>query len=267
MLKSGLASVSFRGLPPAEIVSLAADAGLAGIEWGGDVHVPPGDLRRAERAAALTAARGLTVASYGSYYKLGAYGDRYEAAFRAVLETAKCLGAPTVRLWAGTKGSRETDEAARAAMVREAKTLAGAAQAAGITLAFERHPDTLTDCRASAVRLLDEIGSPAVKTYWQPDAAFGFEENDRTLVSLLPRLSNLHVFHWPAPGVRAPLAAGEARWLRWLARAAAEGGERWCLLEFMPDDDPASLPREAATLLRWLRELNTKGEAYADRYH
>ena len=49
-------------------------------------------------------------------------------------------------------------------------------------------------------------------------------------------------------GEYKPLAAGEARWLRWLARAAAEGGERWCLLEFMPDDRLETLAAESAAL-------------------
>src|SRR5690625_7433277 len=52
MLRPGICSVTYRDLPPAEIVRLAAEAGLARIEWGGRVHVapgvprPPGDPRR-----------------------------------------------------------------------------------------------------------------------------------------------------------------------------------------------------------------------------
>ncbi len=50
-IRAGLCSVTFRALPPERIVALAAAAGLDVIEWGGDVHVPPGrsDTRRRSR--------------------------------------------------------------------------------------------------------------------------------------------------------------------------------------------------------------------------
>jgi hypothetical protein len=43
----GLVSVTFRKLAPAAIVELAVKAQLRSIEWGGDVHVPHGDVRAA----------------------------------------------------------------------------------------------------------------------------------------------------------------------------------------------------------------------------
>ncbi len=43
MISPGLVSVTYRALPPAEIIALTAAAGLKGIEWAGDVHVPPND--------------------------------------------------------------------------------------------------------------------------------------------------------------------------------------------------------------------------------
>ena len=46
-LQPGLCSVTFRRCSAAEIVELATRAGLRCIEWGGDVHVPHGDLRTA----------------------------------------------------------------------------------------------------------------------------------------------------------------------------------------------------------------------------
>ena len=49
MRPTGLLSVTFRHLPFERIIELAAEAGLDGIEWGGDVHVPPGDLKQAEK--------------------------------------------------------------------------------------------------------------------------------------------------------------------------------------------------------------------------
>ena len=48
-----LTSVTFRRMKPEEILRVAARAGIEGIEWGGDVHVPAGDLAAARRVRAL----------------------------------------------------------------------------------------------------------------------------------------------------------------------------------------------------------------------
>jgi 3-dehydroshikimate dehydratase len=51
MLIPGLVSVTFRKLSPQEIIALTAEAQLQVIEWGGDIHVPHGDIQQAENVA------------------------------------------------------------------------------------------------------------------------------------------------------------------------------------------------------------------------
>lgn len=75
MLTIGLVSITYRKLTPAEIIPLVRDAGLSCIEWGSDVHVPQTDLENARRVGEMTREAGLTVSSYGSYYRLGAGQD------------------------------------------------------------------------------------------------------------------------------------------------------------------------------------------------
>ena len=251
MLRPGLVSVSFRGLPCGEIVRLAVEAGLQGIEWGGDVHVPPGAPARAKEVAALTREAGLAVVAYGSYYKLGQNGAAFEAALIPVLETAVALGAPLVRIWAGTESSFTISEPERAALVKEACAAADLAASYGLVLAFECHRKTLTDLRPSSMRLMDETDRENLRMYWQPNESRDFAENLLTLKALNPFVENAHVFHWPSPGVREPLVRGAAEWAAYLRVLASEPRDRWCLLEFMPDDAPESLLREADTLL-WL---------------
>lgn len=100
-IRTGLTSVTFRQKTIDEIVALARKAQLDGIEWGGDVHVPAGDVQAARHAAKATADAGLSVLSYGSYF----HGDEGED-FAPVLESAKALahrwcgcgrGAPLMR--------------------------------------------------------------------------------------------------------------------------------------------------------------------------
>ena len=258
MLIPGLISVTFRPLPCEEIIRLAAENGLRCVEWGGDVHVPPGDPANARRVGAATRAAGLEVSSYGSYYRLGTHGDAYQAAFREILLTAEALGAPLIRIWAGAAGSAETTEARRAALTAEAKALAGDARAAGLTLALECHNGTLTDRWPSAVRLLEDVGADNLLSYWQPNERLSVAENLEAEAALLPYAAHLHVFHWPSPGVRLPLADGREAWTCYLAAAAADGRDRRCMLEFMPDDDPASLPREADALHGLLSKAQTR---------
>ena len=53
MKKIGLCSVTFRDKSVDEIVDLALENGLNFIEWGGDIHLKPGDFDEARRIKAL----------------------------------------------------------------------------------------------------------------------------------------------------------------------------------------------------------------------
>lgn len=47
MKNIGLVSISFRNRTAEEIIEAVKNAGLNAIEWGGDVHVPHGNVSRA----------------------------------------------------------------------------------------------------------------------------------------------------------------------------------------------------------------------------
>lgn len=103
-MKTGLCSITFRQFDISRIVDLTRDAGLDAIEWGGDIHVPPGDTATAGKARELTASAGLEVSSYGSYYQIiDAQGAEQD--FAPVLESALALGTDTIRIWPGTMPS------------------------------------------------------------------------------------------------------------------------------------------------------------------
>lgn len=246
MITTGLVSVTFRKLSPAEIVALVRQAGLTGIEWGGDIHVPHGDLVRAREVRQLTLDAGRAVAAYGSYYKI----NQSEAAglrFETVLETAVALGAPTIRVWAGALGSAKADAAYRAATVAEAKRIAGLAQAAGITISSEYHTGTLTDTNTSAQTMLQEIQHPNFYTLWQPHNDETVETNLAGLRAILPQLTNVHCYHWVS-GERRPLAEGADIWRQYFAVVKSSGRDHCALLEFVAGDEPANFLHDAATL-------------------
>jgi len=63
MFKTGLVSITFRKLNTDEIIDLVQRSGLEGIEWGGDVHVPHGNIDNAQEVGRKTREAGINVAS------------------------------------------------------------------------------------------------------------------------------------------------------------------------------------------------------------
>ncbi|MDT0544928.1 MULTISPECIES: TIM barrel protein [Streptomyces] len=250
----GICSVTFRRLDPDQVIAAVAGAGLECVEWGGDRHVPAGDERVARRVRAATEGAGLAVASYGSYYRAGVSEPEE---FDAVLRSAELLGAPRIRIWAGATGTHETPPEQRRRIVEDTRRAAALAARAGVELGYEFHRNTLTDGADHTLGLLDEVGRQDVRSYWQPpvEPATPDAEALSGLDALIDRVAAVHAFSWWPGTTRLPLSAREAMWRgafeRLRAHRAARGGVREpldVLLEFVPGDDEAILPREATTL-------------------
>ncbi len=181
-LHTGLVSVTFRKLTASAVINMVKEAGLDGIEWGGDIHVPPEDLENAARVRRQTLDAGLKIAAYGSYYRLGAN----QASFGPILETALALEATTIRVWAGTVGSVNAGAAAWQGVISDGEKIADMAATAGVSISLEFHPDTLTDTPQSTLRLLRAIDRPNVFSYWQPPVGGTREANRQGLSDILP---------------------------------------------------------------------------------
>lgn len=254
MIFSGLVSVTFRQLAPVDIVALVRQAGLRGIEWGGDIHVPHGDTDRAGEVRERTESAGLHVAAYGSYYKAGV-SEGAGLAFGRVLDTAVALGAPVIRIWAGGAGSAATGAEQRAAVTADCRRIAELAAAARIGVVLEFHGGTLTDTTESTTQLLREAGHANLTTCWQPPIDLGPAACLAGLELLRGQLANLHVFQWKhATTERRPLSEGTAVWRDYLAAAQTASGDRYALLEFVERDAPECFLRDAAVLRSWLGE-------------
>lgn len=254
VIRPGLVSITFRQLAPAEIVAAAVQAGLEGIEWGGDVHVPPGEEALAREVGARTRDAGLQVAAYGSYYALG---HELSDTFPFVLETVTALGAPLIRVWAGRLGSDQANAVYRAEAAEDGRRIAELAQAAGVKVVCEWHGNTLTDTASSATALVEAIDHPAFLTYWQPRKLRTPAECLADLEASPARVAGLHVFHWAEhTAERRPLSEGEEAWRKYLTRIpgklADPEADLFALLEFVRGDRPEQLLEDAATLRAWL---------------
>lgn len=260
MLRTGLVSVTFRQLTPEAIVDLVVESGLESIEWGGDIHVPHGNLAQARRVRGLTEQAGLRIAGYGSYYRVG-HGEPIP--FEDIVATAHELGASVIRVWAGKQGSATADAAYWERVVHDSYAIAETAAQAGTLVAYEFHGNTLTDRSAAARKLLEAVGHENLKTYWQPVQQEAPDTALDGLISILPWLVNVHVFAWEptteGQAERMPLASGEARWRTYLSAIAASGREHTAMIEFVRGDAPAQFLADAATLRHWIADLSLKG--------
>ena len=153
MLKSGLLSITFRKLTAEAIIELVAQAGLACIEWGGDVHAPHGDAARAAQLKQWCDDAGIELPSYGSYYR-AAVSAAQGLSFEAAADTAAALGARTIRVWAGDRNAEDADAAQRAAVVDDLARCIDLAAARGLTVSTEYHSGTLTNRFDAAMALL-----------------------------------------------------------------------------------------------------------------
>jgi len=251
MIKSGLVSVTFRHLSPKEIIDLVVEAKLDGIEWGGDIHVPHGDIAKAKEVCQLTTNAGLNIAAYGSYYKVGE-SEQNGLAFTNVLQSAIALTAPVIRVWAGKLPSSEANTAYRQGIIEDARRIADLANAEKIKIAFEYHSNTLTDTNESAKQLLGSVNHENIYSYWQPIINKDFEYNKSGLAQAVGhKLQNIHVYHWVQKGdtrVMKALKQGYEEWKQYSDIADKIPGIHYAMLEFVENNLPENFLRDACTL-------------------
>ncbi len=242
-MNTGLTSVTFRKKHVAEIIECAHKSGLSGIEWGGDIHVPPHDIAKAKRVREKTEQAGLKVLSYGSYYKAGPEED-----FAPVLDTACALNAPIIRVWAGRKRPHEITDDVFAQLVLKLQNDCIAAHEKEIAVALEYHRGTMTETADGALKLLRAVNHPALKTYWQPNPEISNATHLKEIECLAPWIVTYHVFHWLPDGTRRLLGEGKDIWATYCMKAKECGIAPNLILEFVKDNDDACFVKDAQTL-------------------
>lgn len=264
MIKLGLVSVTFRNKNVDEIIEIAKSADLEAIEWGGDIHVPPCNLKNAALVGRKTKDAGLECCSYGSYYRVGAYGDNFMDFFKPVLETAKALSAMNIRVWAGEKGSEQTDIDTKKRIYEESYVLVEEAKKEGITVSYECHGGTLSDTLPSYMELLEcvrEIAKSNGKNsfahaYFQPYASMSMFDVYEYLEKLNPYLKNIHVFNWrliDGKIHRLPMASGGEYWKDIFDKVRNMSDRtHYALMEFVKDDSDDQFSEDARLLRDFL---------------
>jgi len=255
MIKPGICSLTLAKKNVSEVIAIARSAGLEGIEWWGKDHVPHGDTAIAAKVRTLTCSAGLEVSSYGSYYRTGV-SETEGLNFASVLDTAVALGAPTVRVWAGNRNYADSNERLISEVISDTMRIADMAGKSGLKITFEFHGGTLTDTNDGAIKFASMVEHPAVFFSWQSPHGSSTTHCLAGLEGLLPRLSTIHVYHWTLSSegghVRHPLASGVERWEKYVDAIRNTGHKHFALLEFVKDDSPEQVIKDAVTLRKLL---------------
>ena len=248
--QTGLVSISFRELLVGEIIHAVQAAGLDGIEWGGDVHVPHGDTILAARVGKQTREAGLEIAAYGSYYRFEDLMGKDGPDPDSVIDTAEALGADMIRIWPGSIGSADASAEWVSQVADRTASLAEKSGIRGMRLGFEFHDHSLTDSAESTLNLLLEIGNVSVTTFWQPYLHTTEADREKSLRQVLPHLSNLHVnffgdHGWPDV---QPLKTGQAAWQKYLEIVQSGGRSHWLTIEHVAGHSLDQFSEDAAVL-------------------
>lgn len=252
-------------------MEIVCESGLQGIEWEANRHVTPGNLEAAEKARTLCARNGITIPSYGSYYKAG-ISEESGMPFRTVLDTARELEAPCIRIWAGEQDYDKSKKSYIETVVNDTLRIADMAAEKEMTLIFEFHSNSLTNTTDYTLLFANQVEHPAVTFSWQPIHTNTQEECENSLSKILPLLNTVHVFHWDMGPysdlgytseqfineglhwIRHPLSRGIDRWRKYFEIANNTGRNHWALLEFTKDDSMKQLYQDATTLKTLLSE-------------
>lgn len=253
MLTSGLTSVTFRKYEVEKVACLARQAGLKGMEWGGDIHVPPMNKAAIKRAVSATQKEGLKTFSYGSYYSPMKEQD-YLGEAEKIFETCRLLECARVRVWAGDKWRNEATDREYGEFVARMRRVGELALRYGVTVCFEHHQNTFCDSGEHALSALRDIAKENVRTYWQPIQP-ATEENLACLALLKEYTDTVHVYHWTGWD-RHLLSEGKARWQNYLRALHGEEREIPCLIEFTKDDAEENFFSDAECLLSLLSNVD-----------
>ncbi|MBR5543384.1 MAG: sugar phosphate isomerase/epimerase [Oscillospiraceae bacterium] len=256
MIKPGLCSVSFRSKTPAEIISLASQAGLTSIEWASDSHVREGDVTTAKEVRKMTEDAGLEVSSYGSYFRIGLGTD-----IVPYLESAKALGAKEIRIWGGPHPSKYMFFYQRQSLVREAREISDIAADYGITLSTECHSATITDTPESLLFFMFEVNKENFRTYWQPLLHIPEEEQMNALKAVYAsgKLTNLHTYQIKLNCNTSSshlISEGYDEWLERFSIFKDDKTVRHALIEFVKNSSDESFFSDAKTLIELCNKVN-----------
>ncbi len=187
-MKIGFTSTSFRQIRSIEkIVKIASESGADCIEWGGDIHVK--DIPTAKKAKKLCDNAGISISSYGSYYRVG---SKKADEWKNICEIANAMGAKSIRVWLGSNDSEITDENTYNLLVEDGKAICSVAKEYNLIVCPECHDNTFNNNTDAFLKIYRDIGCDNFRTYFQSRykrMQYDLDRLDRTL----PCIESIHI--------------------------------------------------------------------------
>ena len=254
MVRSALSAAAFLGSPYERVLEAASQAGVQALEWSRDLGPEPGDRAAAERLAMATLRAGLATASYASLYRAGLQS---QAAFDALVDTARALYSPALRLWAaGKSGAAARDSASFA---DEARRLADRSARHGITLCFGLGRGSALDSYERALLFMRAADHPFVKLCWEPLPGSRFDESMQAFQELSGYVGQICARSSAADGSDGLLRDRDEDWLLYMDALDEQGGApdmaRYVIIRAFKDGRPESLADDAALIGAWSTKL------------
>ncbi len=256
-MKVALCSIAFRERLLEYTLDLACEAGIEGVEiWGREPHISEEyDSNRVAAARKMVTDRGLEVAVFGSYLRLGAT-ETESMPLRDVLQIATGLDVSMVRVWASDVGSDKADDELWKRTVTECREAACSAQKMGLQLSVEMHTNTLADTASSAKRLVEDVARDSFGLNYQPLPSL---EDDpvKRLRTVLPYVTHFHAQNYAALNgdperiERVSLAEGVIDFTPLVSILQDEGYDGYLAVEFSPsnaEDKRAAVLRDCIYL-------------------
>ncbi|MFF8031045.1 sugar phosphate isomerase/epimerase family protein [Streptomyces sp. NPDC016626] len=210
-MKLAFSTLGVPGLPLTDVLALATAHGYHGVELRTHSEEPvhPGltPAERADTAAAFKAA-GVEPLGLAGYVPVAAPGEDAPVIeeIRALLDLARDLGAPFVRVFPGGGGGQSPEEA-DATAARRLGTAAEYAADLDVRILLETHDSHGTG--ADAMRILGLVGHRQVGALWDVMHTWlGGEQPVESFAALSPHLGYVQVKDIASADDRTPLPLG-----------------------------------------------------------
>ncbi|MER5991059.1 sugar phosphate isomerase/epimerase family protein [Streptomyces viridosporus] len=210
-MKLAFSTLGVPGLPLPDVLRLATEHGYHGVELRAHpeepVHPRLTPTERADVAAGFEAA-GVEVLGLAGYSRVAAPGDDEPVLteIRALLDLARDLGAPSVRVFPGGAPEQGPEEA-DATAARRLGTAAEYAADLGVRILLETHDSHRT--AADAMRILGLVGHRQVGALWDVMHTWlGGEQPVESFAALSPHLGYVQVKDIASADDTTPLPLG-----------------------------------------------------------
>ena len=227
--------------PLADLLDPMAAAGFSELEvWGYHLEgLSEAEVEHLAAALQARAMRAVGVGAYPSFHLEGAGDEEQRRRLDRLVAAAVRLGASVFKIFPGSVGSAQVDEAVWRRSVEGMRRLAGRTCEAEMALTLETHGGTLCDTLEGTRRLLDQLPDDGVGLCFQPYIEHDTSAAMAAFDALRPRVRHLHLQN-RGPGGAALLEEGDwTDYRRFLPHVRRSGFDGLMCLEFTAGITPA----------------------------